>query len=117
MNQAEGSSLVKSLFGIVTGSAPEDAVAPLEKQFFANYHTFGKWGSRFASLANSSGQSEAARRTLEITFGVDTRRELAPFPAKTWEQLFDAEPRRYFHQLRIAGAGHGRRTSITGCRG
>ena len=92
MNQAEGSSLVKSLFGIVTGSAPEDAVAPLQKQFFANYHTFGKWGSRFASLANSSGQSEAARRTLEITFGVDTRRELAPFPAKTWEQLFDAEP-------------------------
>ncbi len=46
MNQADGTSFVKSLFGSLTGSAPEDTVAPLQKQFFANYHTLGKWGTR-----------------------------------------------------------------------
>ncbi len=92
MNQADGNSFVKSLFGSLTGTAPEDAVAPLQKQFFANYHTFGKWGSRFAALANSSNQSEIARSSLEKNFGVDARRELPPFPAKTWVQLFREEP-------------------------
>src|SRR5215813_1592951 len=56
MNQADGSSFAKSLFGSLTGSAPEDRVAPLQKQFFANYHIFGKWGTRFASLANLSNR-------------------------------------------------------------
>src|SRR5271165_670380 len=92
MNQADGSSFVKSLFGSLTGSAPEDAVAPLQKQFFANYHTFGKWGTRFASLANSSGRTGAAKSTLESTLGIDSRRELPPFRARTWEQLFREEP-------------------------
>jgi iron-sulfur cluster protein len=91
MNQAEGSSLAKFLFGSLTGTAPEDTVAPLQKQFFANYHAFGKWGSRLASLSNSSGQSQAARKMLEMTFGVDSRRELSPFPANTWEQLLRLE--------------------------
>src|SRR6516225_3113555 len=53
MNQADGSGFAKSLFGNFTGSAPEDRVAPLPKQFFANYHTIGRWGTKFASLANS----------------------------------------------------------------
>ena len=92
MNQADGGSLSKLIFGSLTGSAPEDTVASLQKQFFANYHTFGKWGTRFASLANSSNHSAAARNLLENTFGVDLRRELPDFPAKTWEQLFREEP-------------------------
>ena len=91
MNQADGSSFPKSLFGTLTGTAPEDFAAPLQKQFFANYHTFGKWGTRFASLANSSSQGPA-KTILEKSFGVDSRRELPPFPARTWVQLFSDEP-------------------------
>lgn len=92
MNQADGSSLQKSLFGGLTGSADEDKVAPLQKQFFANYHTFGKWGTRFASMANGSSRMPSARKFMEDNFGVDRRRELPAFPAKTWEQLFHVEP-------------------------
>jgi Fe-S oxidoreductase len=92
MNQAEGNSVQKSLFGTLTGSAGEDKVAPLQKQFFANYHTLGKWGSRFAGLSNSANQSAGVRRLENDVFGVETRRELPPFPAKTWEQLFHVEP-------------------------
>jgi len=92
MNQAEEGSFVKSLFGSLTGSAPEDRTAPLQKQFFANYHTFGKWGTKLASVANSSNQSSSVRKMLENSFGVDARRELAAFPKRTWEQLFREEP-------------------------
>ena len=92
MNAADGSSAVKSLFGSLTGSAPEDKVAPLQKQFFANYHTVGKLGTDFASLANGANQSSTMRKLMEDMFGVDRRRELPPFPAKTWEQLFREEP-------------------------
>jgi iron-sulfur cluster protein len=92
MNQADGTSFLKSLFGSLTGSAPEDGAAPLSKQFFANYHTFGKWGSRFSGTANSSNHSEAIRNLEQDWFDVDTRRELSPFPKKTWEQLYREEP-------------------------
>jgi iron-sulfur cluster protein len=91
MNQADGTSLTKSFFGSLTGSASEDRAAPLPKQFFANYHTFGKWGTRFASLANDSNHTPPARRFMAKVFGVDPRRELPPFPLKTWEQLFREE--------------------------
>ncbi len=92
MNEADGSSVVKSLFGRLTGSAPEDRVAPLQKQFFANYHAVGKFGCDFTSLANGSTHMPMARQVMENVFGVDQRRELSPFPPKTWEQLFRDEP-------------------------
>ena len=57
MNEAQGASPVKSLFGKVTGSAPEDSAAPLQKQFFGNYNAFGKWGTRL----RFPGQCIAAR--------------------------------------------------------
>jgi Fe-S oxidoreductase len=91
MNQADGTSLTKSFFGSLTGSASEDRAASLPKQFFANYHTFGKWATRFASLANDSNHTAAARKFMANVFGVDPRRELPPFPLKTWEQLFREE--------------------------
>jgi len=34
-----------------------------------------------------------ARQLMESVFGVDRRRELPAFPARTWEQLFHEEPR------------------------
>ncbi len=91
MNQAQGSSPVKFLFGEMTGSAPEDSTAPLQKQFFGNYDRFGKWGTRFASLANSSLHVPGARSVMESVFGVDRRRAVPAFPKKTWEQLYREE--------------------------
>jgi Fe-S oxidoreductase len=91
MNQADGNSFAKSLFGSLTGSAEEDKAAPLQKQFFANYHTLGKWGSSFAGLSNSANRSAGVRRLESDIFGVETRRELPAFPPKTWEQLFHVE--------------------------
>ena len=92
MNQADGSGFAKSLFGSFTGSAPEDRTASLPKQFFGNYHMFGKWGTRFASLANDSNHTPAARKFMADVLGIDPRRELPRFPPKTWEQLFREEP-------------------------
>src|SRR5271157_3907646 len=94
MNVADGSSFAKSLFGSLSGSAPEDKVASLPKQFFANYHTLGKWGTKFASAANGSSRLPMARQVMENVFGVDQRRELPAFPAKTWEQMFREEQQR-----------------------
>src|SRR5271166_1972733 len=88
MNQAQGSSPVKSVFGEMTGSAPDDRAAPLQKQFFGNYDAFGKWGSRFASMSNASMHVRGARSVIESVFGVDRRRALPAFPKKTWEQLY-----------------------------
>jgi iron-sulfur cluster protein len=102
MNAADGTSATKSLFGDITGSAPQDKSAPLQKQFFGNYHDFGKWGAQFASLANGSTRLPGARAVMESVFGVDSRRELPPFPAKTWEQLFQKE------QARAVKTGHDR---------
>ena len=92
MNQAQPASLMKSAFGALTGSAPEDRTAPLQKQFFGNYHTFGKWGTRTAGLANSSLDWSPAHSMMENVFGVDPRRELPKFPEQTWEDLYREEP-------------------------
>ena len=91
MNQTQENSALKSLFGSLTGSAPQDKVVPLPKQFFGNYHNIGKWGTEFASLANASTRLPMARDVMQSVFGVDKRRELPAFPAKTWEQLFHQE--------------------------
>ena len=46
------------------------------------------------SLANGSMHLPFARSVMESVFGVDRRRKLPAFPAKTWEQLYREEPRR-----------------------
>ena len=102
MNQALPPSADKSAFGAMTGSAPEDRVAPLQKQFFGNYHAIAKWGSRFAALANGSTKLPMARDLMERLVGVDRRRELPAFPAKTWEQLFRESPRPIYGRARLA---------------
>ena len=91
MNAQEGESLVKSVFGTMTGVAPEDRTAPLEKQFFASYHSQAKRGTRFASLANRAANINPARDFMENAFGVDRRRKLPALPNRTWEQLYRQE--------------------------
>ncbi len=93
MNQAQPASLAKSTFGALTGSAPEDRTAPLQKQFFGNYSTFGEWGTRTAGLANSSLDWSVTQTVMESVFGVDHRRELPKFPERSWEDLYREEAR------------------------
>ena len=93
MNQAQSPSLTKSAFGAATGSAPQDRSAPLQKQFFGNYHTFGKWGTHTAGMANGSLDWPIARSAMESMLGVDHRRELPKFPEKSWVDLYREEPR------------------------
>ncbi len=88
MNQQQENSALKSFFGSLTGSSQRDKNVPLQKQFFANYHTFGKWGTRFSSVANESVRLPIARKIMENVLGVDQQRDLPSFPSKTWEQLF-----------------------------
>jgi iron-sulfur cluster protein len=104
MNQAEPASLARSAFGAFTGSAPEDRAAPLQKQFFGNYHAFGAWGTRTAGLANSSLDWSVAQTVIESVFGLDSRRELPRFPQRSWEDLYREEAR---HKT-VASAGRGR---------
>jgi len=87
MNFGQSSSGAKSAFGAMTGSAPEDRVAPLQKQFFANYHVMAKEATRFSSLSNAVTRLPFVRGLMENVVGLDRRRKLPPFPAKTWKQL------------------------------
>src|SRR5215471_552841 len=79
-NQADGNSFAKTLFGNLTGTAHEDLAAPLQKQFFANYHTFGKLGTDVPSMANFALKNALLQSLQSGVFGVETRRELPPFP-------------------------------------
>ena len=91
MSQAQSPSIMKATFGAFTGSAPEDRRAPLQKQFFGNYHTFGKWGTQTAGLANSSLDWSFAKSAMQSVLGVDHRRELPKFPEKSWVDLYREE--------------------------
>jgi len=92
MNALQPESGVKAAFGAVTGSAPEDRIAPLQKQFFANYHVMAKEATRFSSLSNAVTGLPFVRGLMENFVGLDRRRKLPPFPSKTWEQLHRDQP-------------------------
>lgn len=88
MNFGHPESGVKSAFGAMTGSAPEDRVAPLQKQFFANYHVMAGEAARFPTMANAVTRLPLVRGLMESVVGLDRRRKLPPFPRKTWQQLY-----------------------------
>ena len=60
-----------------------EANAPLQKIFFGRYDIFGKWGSRLAPMSNWINRLPLTRQLMEESVGVDHRRELPPFAAKT----------------------------------
>ena len=91
MNFEQPSSAAKSAFGAMTGSVQEDRVAPLQKQFFANYHVMAKEATRFSSLSNAVTRLPFVRGLMENVVGLDRRRKLPPFPRKTWEHLHRQE--------------------------
>ena len=92
MNFEQPGSAGKSMFGAMTGSAAEDRVAPLQKQFFANYHTMARRATRVASVSNAITRLRFVRGLMESVVGLDRRRKLPPFPPKTWEELHRSEP-------------------------
>ncbi len=92
MNFAQPSSASKATFGAMTGSAAEDRVAPLQKQFFANYHTLARRATGLASVSNAITNLPFVRGMMESVVGLDRRRKLPSFPKKTWEQLYRNEP-------------------------
>jgi len=91
MNLEEPATPAKSLFGRMTGSAEEDRVAPLQKQFFANYDVMAARAARSASLANAVNRLSVVRDLMESAVGLDRRRKVPEFPAKTWTQLYREE--------------------------
>jgi iron-sulfur cluster protein len=92
MNLEQPISAAKSAFGSVTGSAPEDRAAPLEKQFFANYHVLAERAARLSSLSNAMTRLPFVRHLMETVVGLDRRRKLPPFPRKTWQELYREQP-------------------------
>ncbi len=87
MNFEQPAAAAKSAFGAMTGSAAEDRVAPLQKQFFANYHVMASGATRFPSLSNAVTGLPFVRGLMENVVGLDRRRKLPSFPARTWQQL------------------------------
>jgi iron-sulfur cluster protein len=93
---------LQNALGSVTGAAHEDRRAPISKLFFANYHYFAKWGTRFSWISNAIGgggkvaspsnpneeeeKAGAMRGLMERWLGVDHRRALPAFPKQTLVQ-------------------------------
>ncbi len=92
MNLEEPSSPAKSMLGAMTGSATQDRVASLQKQFFANYHALAERATGLASLSNAVTRLPFVRGLMESTVGLDRRRKLPAFPEHTWAELYRREP-------------------------
>jgi iron-sulfur cluster protein len=89
--QADTHSPFARPFGMLLDTPPSERVAPLQKQFFANYHKFAAWGVRLSPLSNWGTHVPGARWVMEKVFGVDRRRTLAPFPKHTMAEAASNE--------------------------
>jgi Fe-S oxidoreductase len=100
LNRTEKPSIASSLLSSVVNATTEDKRAPLQKQFFGNYHIFGKWGCRLSPISNWMRHMPFGRQLLEAVFGLDSRRELPTFPRRTLEQLCRSRrSKAVFHRL------------------
>jgi len=83
LNRASAGSPLASLLGVTALVRGDDRRASAQKIFFANYHWYAKWGARMHGLSNGMIRNGLARRLMQAAVGVDARRELPPFPART----------------------------------
>lgn len=83
LNRDSAGTPLASLLGVVSGVRGDDRRASAQKIFFANYHWFAKWGARTRGFSNGLMRSPLARRLMQSLVGVDTRRQLPSFPART----------------------------------
>ena len=68
---------------LAAAGEPSDA-ASLQKLFIGRYDVFGKWGSRYARIANRAGGLKLSRKLMESVVGIDHRRRLPRFAAPTF---------------------------------
>jgi len=83
LTRASAGSPLASLLGLVSGVRGDDRRGSPQKIFFANYHLYAKWGSGMPGFSNWMIRSPLARRILQALVGVDIRRDLPAFPART----------------------------------
>src|SRR5262249_5003370 len=88
LNQTAEKSSQAAVFAKLVGTPHSDRTAPLEKQFFANYHFFGAWGTRLAPLSNWMNRLPFVRALMKKPFGLDHRREVQVFPRRSWVQVY-----------------------------
>ena len=65
------------------GIPEEDAGGSLQKLFFGRYDVVGKWGAKAPRVGNRMMRMPLVRSLLGRTVGLDRRRQMASFPAKT----------------------------------
>jgi iron-sulfur cluster protein len=83
LGKQESSAATQAVKRVLAGVPADDAGASLQKLFFGRYDVAGKWGARFASLANAVNRLAPTRALLERFVGLDRRRALPPFAATT----------------------------------
>jgi len=83
LNRARAGSPLASLLGLASMVRGDDRRASAQKIFFANYHWYAGWGARAAGFSNRMARSPLVRRAMQALVGVDSRRALPPFPART----------------------------------
>jgi iron-sulfur cluster protein len=88
LNQTEAKESLAFVYDGLMPTAAHDKKAPLQKQFFGNYHFFAKWGSRFAPFSNWANQFGVSRILLEKLVGLDRRSQPPPFASKPLVKLY-----------------------------
>ncbi|MCF7803631.1 MAG: LUD domain-containing protein [Candidatus Marinimicrobia bacterium] len=87
INQSRKKDPFSFVYRGLLDSAPEDTSAPLQKQFFGNYATLAKWGSRLAPLSNWIANTAFSKTILEKLVGLASDADLPRFASQnftTW---------------------------------
>jgi iron-sulfur cluster protein len=92
LNRASAGSPLASLLGLASMVRGDDRRASSEKIFFANYHWYARWGARTPGFSNRVARSPFARRVMQALVGLDSRRALPPFPARTLVRAAPEDP-------------------------
>ncbi len=82
-NKKNRNNILSSIISGVFPTDKEDKSATLQKQFFANYSTIAKLGSRFPNLFNSMSNTNFGKSIAEKFISVDKRRTLPRFTSQT----------------------------------
>lgn len=86
LNRSNSGKQIPCVFKGFFPSKEPDSAAPLDKQFFGNYHLLAKWGSSLASVSNWISRVSGIREFLEKVVGLDCRRSLPAFTRATLQK-------------------------------
>ena len=88
LNKNNHNKILTSIISGVLPSDKDDKTATLQKQFFANYSTIAKWGSKFPNLFNKLSDTNIAKSFAEKFLSVDKRRRFPKFTNETLVKQF-----------------------------